>query len=505
MNGLRGDPLQDFELQGVPIIEHVLKTKLTTCRVGGVGEIVEEHNASKDKQDILVYGRNGTYKMKHLESRCNNRNGFKPCRAGFFHNYYTVKGKTIYENETLKDDIIVVTSQTAFDTEFLVELVLCVQICNDNFEALSKKYSLLHNRRLPRDVQSKRLDATRKRIADAYFLYAYLELGQRYHIPNYQVIDTTIDNAILKNKDMFQAFFSKKWMVNHRCDRKGCRSCLVLDGGLKPHRMQCSAKLSGIRHFKTSGVKVVTGCTRHPKDDSKYCWEHDGEETPLICSDKVSARTRQALRGHRNHTAVSAEAGQDTMYVVESILDISEDQKKFKIKWVGFPEEFATWEDKDTVPKFILKYYLDNPLNLGKTLPNPTIKATKVIGDSEIYLLSWDGEESRQWLHEDFFKILDDFGDVMSAAVETSCKTRKSRDKRENGHTVGVLVGAMPCGTVVFIDELYGSESISQVYGILLDFYSKLSDNSELKILLYDDTCHLKRFSENPDIANRNQ
>ena len=63
----------------------------------------------------------------------------------------------------------------------------------------------------------------------------------------------------------------------------------------------------------------------------------------------------------------------------------------------------------------------------------------------------------------------------------------------------------MPCGTIVLIDELYGSESISQVYGLLLDFYSKLSDNSELKILLYDDMCHLKRFAENPDIADLNK
>jgi hypothetical protein len=29
-------------------------------------------------------------------------------------------------------------------------------------------------------------------------------------------------------------------------------------------------------------------------------------------------------------------------------------------------------------------------------------------------------------------------------------------------HTVGIMVGTKPCGTVVLFDELYGSESLTQ-------------------------------------------
>ena len=54
-------------------------------------------------------------------------------------------------------------------------------------------------------------------------------------------------------------------------------------------------------------------------------------------------------------------------------------------------------------------------------------------------------------------------------------------------------------------DELYSCESISQVYGILTDFVSCLSDKSQLKQLLYDDMCHLKRYCENPKRAGLNE
>ena len=40
-----------------------------------------------------------------------------------------------------------------------MEIVLDIGICSGNFEALSKKYSLLHNRRLPTDVAERKIEA----------------------------------------------------------------------------------------------------------------------------------------------------------------------------------------------------------------------------------------------------------------------------------------------------------------------------------------------------------
>jgi hypothetical protein len=71
-------------------------------------------------------------------------------------------------------------------------------------------------------------------------------------------------------------------------------------------------------------------------------------------------------------------------------------------------------------------------------------------------------------------------------------------------HTLGLFLGAYPCGVVVVWDKLYGSESISQVYGILIEYLSSLS-KLELVHIIYDDACHIAKFSKKASLANRNE
>lgn len=246
---------------------------------------------------------------------------------------------------------------------------------------------------------------------------------------------------------------------------------------------------------------MITGCTKHPAYNSKYCKEHCSEESPAVTASSISSRTRQQLRKYRTDTALYAEAEQDEVYIVESIMKIK--AKQVLVKWVGFPD--PTWENENGIPKFIRNYYEKNPGKLGKALPNPKIKHTKKIGESVIHKLSWGDEPGAEWISDDFFKLLDDQGEILESTVSTSCNTRKSRDKRQNVHSVGVFTGAYPCGVIVLGDELYGSESISQVYGLLTDWLSSLSDKTKLKQILYDDMCHLKRFCEDPIRAGQNE
>ena len=261
--------------------------------------------------------------------------------------------------------------------------------------------------------------------------------------------------------------FNRMW-AKHKCDVPGCPDTLTFDGGLKPHRNICGAKMSGIRFFEKAGVYVFSGCTCQPQPDSKYCWEHKDGESPAIPADSVSQGTRQKLGGKRTDPNYA----EDKFYVVESIMKIEgEDQTKtYEVKWAGFRE--TTIEDDDHLPKFITKYYTDHPNQLGKTLPNPKIKATKTIGGSEVHLLSWDDGSGGDWLEEDFFKYYNDDGDVINAKEHISCNTRKSRDKMvEKDHSVGIFVGAFPCGTIPLFDQLYGSEGTQQLYGIVSDFF----------------------------------
>ena len=71
-------------------------------------------------------------------------------------------------------------------------------------------------------------------------------------------------------------------------------------------------------------------------------------------------------------------------------------------------------------------------------------------------------------------------------------------------HTLGILLGMAPCGIVRIVSELFGSESISQVYGIVIEYISKIIDKIELVVLVYADVCHLVAFALNQVLLSRN-
>ena len=114
------------------------------------------------------------------------------------------------------------------------------------FLCLSFQIYVISNQRLPTAVLQRREDLYKKRLTEAYYLFIYLELAQRYHIKNYQRIEGDVDSMILKHKSLMQTCFNESWAVKHRCEVEGCGWCITIDGGLKPHRMLCGAKLSGI-------------------------------------------------------------------------------------------------------------------------------------------------------------------------------------------------------------------------------------------------------------------
>ena len=174
----------------------------------------------------------------------------------------------------------------------------------------------------------------------------------------------------------------------------------------------------------------------------------------MVLTGQISSGTRESLENHRKENTTSSKAPDDQIFIIESIQEMREVKNKgskkrvteFRVKWSGFPEDAATWEPEDNIPKFIQMFYNRH----------------------------------------------------------TGCNTRKSRDKRARRHTVGLFVAVKPCGTVVLVDELFGCEDIPQVYGILCDFFHNLSDMSSVKILLYDDNCHLGVYAENHELASLN-
>ena len=145
---------------------------------------------------------------------------------------------------------------------------------------------------------------------------------------------------------------------------------------------------------------------------------------------------------------------------------------------------------------WVPKQYYNDEENVGKKLPNPKIKqARKLTNGSKYHFLTWEGEEGGNWVYADFFSNITDDGEFN----DLTCGTRKSRDKRICRYIVGIFLGAFPCGIVPLWDELFGSESISQVYGVCIEFLETLPEEERKKItdLIYDDNCHLSKFASN--------
>ena len=424
---------------GAEDTEEVLKTEVSRCKICGVGDVVKRDNGEKK---ILVYGRTGVKKVTHEEYRCNfrrHKSKFNPngetCGAGYYYGYTTFIGMKIYDDDALMNNFLVATNQTTFEVDFLIEFVGQVEISSMTFQAKTKCFNRFVNfHLLPQDTRNRRESMNEKRISIGYYTYCYLECGQRYNISNYQIIKTTLDAAILEHKEEFTSAFREKWTLKHRCNITGCKVVITADGGLKPFRKLCGAKLNGIKEFKISGKKILTGCTAMCQPTSKYCHEHEDQESPVRDTDNITETTKTTLRNHRKATQNSNDAGQDDLYIIESIEEVSNKRGvvKYKVKWVGFPKDLASWEPEDNIPKFVKQYYKDQS-KVKMKLPNPHIKHSKTLSDGTKYhFLSWEGEKDGEWLHESWFDIAAEDGDIVFTNVqEVTCNTRKSRDKRE--------------------------------------------------------------------------
>ena len=285
---------------------------------------------------------------KHEEKRCNNRT--LPCRAGHYYGYIKTGQTKVLDQDVLKGEFLVTSSQTAFSIDSLWDVTLQQIFSRATFEGLGNIYNNLHFTHLPYDTLQKRETVISKQIVGAFYLYAYVELGQRYNIE--MTIQTTLEESILAKNYNLHEYFRGIWTKKHLCDTAGCGRNITMDGEMKPHRKLCASKLARVREFKSTGIKVVTGCTSIPAPRSKFCQEHQTSKSPALLSSQVTKDTRMTLRDHNTLTAKSAEAQQDNIYVIETILDknIKNGETFYQVEWLDFPESEATWEPQESIP-----------------------------------------------------------------------------------------------------------------------------------------------------------
>ena len=112
----------------------------------------------------------------HEERRCNNRT--LPCRAGHFHGYVKSDQTKVLDDNILQNKYLITSNQTAFAIDYLWDITLQILFMRATFEGLGNVYNNLHNTNLPLDTLLKRESLVRKRIAEAFYLFAFIELGK---------------------------------------------------------------------------------------------------------------------------------------------------------------------------------------------------------------------------------------------------------------------------------------------------------------------------------------
>ena len=117
----------------------ILKTSFQKCPVCLIGTIVN----TQEKSTLLIYGSFGVKVAEHQVHRCSNRNKLNPCRIGALYGYITIDGEKIYTPECLKNEFLVVSNQTAFERDYLIEVVADIYLLQGCFENISKKFNRL--------------------------------------------------------------------------------------------------------------------------------------------------------------------------------------------------------------------------------------------------------------------------------------------------------------------------------------------------------------------------
>ena len=182
-------------------------------------------------------------------------------------------------------------------------------------------------------------------------------------------LDPDIDVSLDRYLPQLKVKFGQVWAV-HSCDKPGCGWCVIGDGGLKAHRSLCAAVSSGVKEFPSSGVKLLTGCSRYP-GTGLFCSSHKNHVSPALHHKQIQKQSLDKLNKDKKNQQHESEL--DGVFLIEKILD--EKAGFYHIQWKGY--ETTTWEPAENIPKFIRDYYCRTGISV---LPKPRILDSRIIG-----------------------------------------------------------------------------------------------------------------------------
>lgn len=308
----------------------------------------------------------------------------------------------------------------------------------------------------------------RKRLADAYFTYIFLQFVEREGISVADLdFGSDIEELLKEYAPRYKYAFMLRWGVAHHCSVKGCCSAWAIDGNFKLYRMQCAGPGEEVVRPDLLPDSFFPGCKAAPKDrNCRYC-NHCSNTEPMqqeqgntfsllsLCTFFTLMTLKNALNFH--------------MQNLHTQLTERERPKLVRFFMIDSAPHYATargeFESYLTLPiESIVEFHQWYPAH---SIP-PMVSASHPFRSRIPHLLA---------------KTTDD------------CNTLKEKQRPEMLHTTaGVLAVVRPCGVCVSLTELYGSESVTQVALSLLELQNSIGVSSMPSLMFYDDACHLSNF-----------
>ena len=102
-----------------------------------------------------------------------------------------------------------------------------------SFEAICTKYIYKHSAVHSEVREDKdRVEIYTMCLTEGFYLYSLVEQKQRYLVPGPVSWGEEVEEALAYYHPLIKIEFSRRHS-RHKCDKPGCRSVLVFDGGMK--------------------------------------------------------------------------------------------------------------------------------------------------------------------------------------------------------------------------------------------------------------------------------
>ncbi len=280
------------------------------------------------------------------------------------------------------------------------------------------------------------------------------------------------DACVLQHLPKIESAFLQKWtgsyhLSNHFHDF--CAACIVIDGHFKIKRSVCAYTYE--QHIESEELgPVKTGCPNTPKLHSYYCEDHDKhavERKP----ETHEHDTPQSEVDPCNENNVGTDYPEfyvpikaQSKFIIIDILNKRNLNSgiEYEVLW---DDNTTSWMKSNDVPQDWIRKYQAS---------------------------SREQRAARRQAERGFFEISEE---EKADLDSLECNTLKEKQYAKRKHrTAGICLAAYNCGIIIHFVELFGSESLSQVYCFLVRLYSQCVLPLSLA---YDDGCHLAKFARN--------